>query len=229
MDRTRLLDALAREADAYTAVVGTADLAAPVEACPGWDLRELTAHVAGTHQWAAGAVELGELRQVPTPPLSDRAAVVDWYRTSADRLLDVLTRTPADAPAPSFTSPNGTASFWLRRQVHELGVHRWDAEHAGGITPVLDEDVAADGVAEVLEVFVPRMRQRGLLGALPHTVALEHPSGRAVVGDGAPVATARGAASTLLLVLWKRLPVDALELTGDADAARVVLNLPLTP
>lgn len=219
------LDHLRREADGFTAVLQDADLSAPVEHCPGWDLVGLTAHLAGTHRWAANAVE-GELRREPAPPLPDRTAVVAHYRDSADRLVDVLRSTPPDAACPSFLGPRH-AAWWSRRQAHELAVHRWDAEHAAGRLPGLDEQLSADGVAEVAEVFVPRMRERGLLGELPQAVALEHPGGRVVVGEGPVVATVRGDAGTLLLVLWQRLPVDALD--GDVDAARAVLEQRLTP
>lgn len=220
-----LLDHLARETDAFTAVLREADLATPVAHCPGWDLAELAAHLAGTHRWAANAVA-GDLRRDETPPLPDRAAVVGHYRRSADRLLDVLRATPPDASCPTFLGPRPSA-WWRRRQAHETAVHRWDAEHATGRAPVLDEQLSADGVDEVLQVFVPRMRERGLLGELPSAVALEHPAGRVVVGDGPIVATVRADAATLLLVLWQRLPVDVLD--GDVAAARPVLEQRLTP
>lgn len=231
LPRTVLLDALTREAAAFRAVLATADPATPVPACPEWDLRELAAHVAGVHRWARNAVADGELRRDPTPPLPDGAAVERWYADSVTELIAALRRAPHDAPCPSFLTPHDTAAFWLRRQVHELLVHRYDAELATGVEPVLDTELAADGVAEVLEVFLPRMRARGLLGDLPATLTLEQSDGpgRWTLEGGPIRATVVGPAQDLLLLLWKRRPLDGLEVHGDEDAAHAVLSCALTP
>lgn len=233
MNRTRLLDALGQEADAFRTVLETADLAAPVAGCPGWDLTELAAHLAGTHRWARNAVVEGELRRDPTPPLIDRAVVVGWYRSSADGLLDALRETPGDAVCPTFLSSDGTVAFWLRRQAHELAVHRYDAERAADRQPVLDSELSADGVSEVLEVFLPRMRARGLLGALPAALVLRRTDGPGAwtLGDGLPAAAVSASAQVLLLLLWKRLALEDATATvdGDADVARAVLASALTP
>jgi uncharacterized protein (TIGR03083 family) len=230
LDRDVLLAALAREAEAFCAVLETADLSAPVQHCPGWDLVELTAHVAGVHRWARNAVAGGELRRDPTPELPDRAAVVEWYRSSADALLHALRTAPDDRPCPSFLTPDSTAAFWLRRQVHELSVHRYDAQLTAGLSPQLDSTVAADGISEVLEVFLPRMRQRGLLGDLPGTIVLQQVDGPGswTLGDGTPSATVHASAQDLLLALWKRRPLDG-HIDGDAATARAVLACALTP
>lgn len=238
-----LIAALEREAAAFCAVLGTAELTAQVSTCPGWDLTELAAHLAGTHRWARNAVVDGVLRRDPTPPLPDRSAVLDWYRSSADGLLDALRQSADDAPCPTFLSPDGTAAFWLRRQVHELAVHRYDAELAAGRDPVLDGEVSADGISEVLQVFLPRMRARGLLGDLPATVGLKRTDGPEMwlLGDDddgddggdddGPAAVVSATAQVLLLVLWKRIELDAAPafVDGDADAARAVLSAALTP
>lgn len=231
LPRTVLLDGLIREAAAFRAVLATADLDAPVAACPPWDLRELAAHLAGTHRWARNAVAEGELRRGPTPPLPDREAVETMYADAVTGLITALRATPDDAPCPSFLTPHDTAAFWLRRQVHELLVHRWDAERAAGADPVLDARLAADGVAEVLEVFLPRMRARGLLGALPAALVLRQSDGPGqwVLGDDAPQASVVAPAQDLLLLLWKRRPLDGLEVHGDEAAARAVLSCALTP
>lgn len=231
MRREDLLAAVEREAAAFTAVLETADLAAPVPACPDWDLTELAAHLAGTHRWARNAVVDGELRRDPTPSLDRRETVVAWYRDSADRLLAALRGTPAGTPCPSFAGPVSTVDFWVRRQAHELAVHRHDAEQAAGTPAPLEPELSADGIAEVLEVMVPRMRQRGVLGPLPAAVRLEQSDGEGhwVVGDGEPVATARAEAAALLLLLWGRAGLDDVELSGDVAAARAVLSAPLTP
>ena len=231
MDRDALLAALARETTAFREVLQHADLGARVAACPEWDLRDLSAHLAGVHRWARGAVVDGELREDPTPALPDRAAVVAWYRASADGLLAALDATPAGTPCPGFGPKPRTVDFWVRRQPHETAVHRWDAETAAGRTPVLDPVLSADGVDEVVTVMLPRQVRLGRSPQLPAAVVLEQADGdrRWTIGDGDPVATVRADAASLLLLLWHRLPADAVAVDGDADAARAVLSLPLAP
>lgn len=228
-----LLQALEREAAAFTAVLEVADLSTPVAACPGWDLTELSAHLAGTHRWSRQAVADGVMGREPTPALADRSAVVAWYASSAAELLDTLRAAPDDAPCPTFLSPQGTARFWLRRQVHELAVHRYDAESAAGRQPVLDSELCADGIGEVLEVFLPRMRARGLLGDLPASVLLRLTDGTQswALGDGSPVASVTADACDLLLLLWKRRDLEGsgVRVQGDAKAAAAVLASALTP
>ena len=73
-----------------------------------------------------------------------------------------------------FAGPT-TAAFWFRRQAHETAVHRWDAQRAATPSSVdpIDATLAADGVDEWLEVFVPRFLARtgvpdDLVGATLH-------------------------------------------------------------
>lgn len=229
-DRSALLDALSRETTAFRTVLETAELATTVATCPGWDLTALAAHLAGVHRWARNAVVDGELRRDPTPSLTDRADVVAGYADSAQRLLTALQDVPAGTPCPAFMGP-ATVDFWLRRQVHETAVHRYDAELAAEWQPVLDTALSADGVSEVLELFVPRQIALGRLTGLPATLALaaDDTGDRWVLGDGEPVSAVRADAATLLLLLWGRLGPDDVQLSGDLDVARAVLRSPLTP
>ena len=111
-------------------------------------------------------------------------------------------------------------------------MHAWDAETAVGVASSLEPELAWDGVAEILEVFVPRMRARGLLGELPQSVRLTatDADGDVVIGDGSePVAGVTGPAADVLLHLWKRIDGDRLTWTGDVSAGRDVLARALTP
>lgn len=231
MDREGLLEALARETAAFAAGLRAADLHTPVTACPGWDVRALAAHLAGVHRWARNAVVDGEMREDPTPPLDDRGAVVAWYEGSAALLRSALQAAPAGTACPGFGPRPRTVDFWVRRQPHETAVHRWDLGQALGHAAVLDPELSADGVDEVVTLMLPRQLHLGRCAALPAAVAMERTDGpeRWVVGDGPPAATVRAPAAELLLLLWRRGSVDDVETSGDADLARAVLSLPLAP
>ncbi len=242
--------AIATEGERLAAIPADA-LGASVAACPGWDVERLVGHVGRIHRWAAAFLAAGpeagagSVDAGPRPPRG--AAVLPWYRVSLTILLAELDRHDPAAPAPSFAGPT-TAAFWFRRQAHELAVHRWDAEDAvspGEATPV-DPTLAADGVDEWLGFFVPRFLARGdgvpadLAGATLHLHCTDEglPAGTGewllrLTADGAEVerahakgdAALRGPASDLLLTAWHRLPLDTLDVVGDADRAQRILDL----
>jgi uncharacterized protein (TIGR03083 family) len=117
-----------------------------VPTCPEWTVGDLVRHVANGYL----NVVVRQLRlpvETPvrdlggTPPL---AALDSGY---AEMLTEFTTRDPGD--------PAGR--FWLRRMVHETAIHRVDAELAvtGAPTPI-PEDLATDGVGEMLTEFLAR-------------------------------------------------------------------------
>ena len=217
----------------FEAVLRGADdevLDRPVAACPGWTLTDLAHHLGGVHRWARVAVleQRGDLEVAPGP--RQAGPLADWFAEGAAALRDALDGDPA-APAWSFSREPGhdRRSFWQRRQAHENAMHAWDAAAAVGLPATYDAGLAADGIGEVLEVFVPRMRSRRLLGALPDTVALVSPEGAWLVGDGTePVATLTGSSTDLLLTLWHR-DAGHVEWSGDEAAGRATLSRPLVP
>jgi uncharacterized protein (TIGR03083 family) len=222
----------------------------PVPSCPGWSVERLVGHVGRTHVWATSFLALGtgDGRADPGDRPPTGAAVLHWYRERLDLLLGEVDRHEPDEPTGSFVGPV-TAAFWARRQAHELAVHLWDAQEAiepGGGEPIAAA-VAADGVDEWLEVFVPRFLARreapiptDLVGATVHLHCTD-PELAAGSGEwllritdaGCDVerthakgdAAVRGSASDLLLAVWHRKPLDGLDVFGDADRAAGVLDL----
>lgn len=247
MDTTRLLATLRAQGEIIAATPADA-LSEPVPAVPGWTIEHVVRHAGKVHQWVSAA-----LREPADAPLSSIRRGGDMprgpeclttYRGALQDLLDEFTRRgPAD-PAPTMEGP-GTASWWARRQAHEASVHRIDvadALHAAGgpaVTP-LDADVAADGVDEWLQVFLPRLAQGGRLpdelgGRSIHlhgtdTAAAEwhlafDPGAVAVTREHRKADVAlRGGAQDLLLTLWRRRPVDDLDCVGDVSVARMLLS-----
>lgn len=231
MDRECLLDATERETSAFLTVLEHCELDAPVRSCPDWHVAGLAAHLGGVHRWARNAVVERAMREDPSPSLGDRQALVAWYALCAEQLIDALRATPAGTPCPGFGARPRTVDFWVRRQAHESAVHRWDADLASGSQPVLDPELSADGVGEVIEVLLPRQIHLGRTPPPLTSVSLERTDGpeRWTVGQGESVATVRADAGTLLLVLWRRCGLDVTDVQGDVAAATALLSDRLTP
>ena len=163
MDSSRYLESLAAEFSllrAAATAAGPEGLAAPVPTCPGWTVADLTRHVGEVYLHKTLAMRLGdfpgeqdwpaEVEALPPLDLLDRAYI--------DLVAELTTRDP-DSPAPSWYRPEPTVGFWRRRMAQETVIHRLDAELAAqaatgrAVSPVPD-DIAADGVDEVLVRFL---------------------------------------------------------------------------
>jgi hypothetical protein len=73
----------------------------------------------------------------------------------------------------TFSDGHRTEAFWPRRQAHETWVHLVDLEQVLGRTSDIPASLAADGVDEVLDVFLPRMHSKGLPARLSAPLLLD--------------------------------------------------------
>lgn len=154
MENSRYLDCLAADYARLRAVV-PGKLTAPVPTCPGWTVADLTRHVGEVYRHKTLAMQEGaEPGTFPPPGLAgqDPVALLDW--TYAGLRAEFAARKPAD-PAGSWYTPDQTVGFWIRRMAQETVIHRIDAELGAGqpVNPVPD-DLAVDGIDELLKVFV---------------------------------------------------------------------------
>lgn len=238
---------LSRLQDAFAAEAAGSDPDAPVPACGSWRVRDLVAHLAGVHHWAAG-MALGDTSRSKVPETAGRE-LADLYAEHAAELRTALRTAGPDGPARTLLGA-GPASFWRRRQVHETLVHLHDLRAAGlgsgqavaAERPIdVGPEVWADTVDEVVTMFQPRQVRLGRMEPLARTLALSAPDvDRSwVLGaheDGrdhaeAPAATVAAPARELALVLWRRLtPQEAeVEIDGDAGALREALAARIVP
>ena len=115
----------------------------------------------------------------------------------------------------------------LRRQAQEATVHRVDAEQVLGEVSPISTDVGLDGLDEWLTVMVPGALPDGPPdGAEPVVLhAVDADAERTLFPGTAdlPVAALTGSAGDLLLVAWRRLPLTAVTVDGDADRAAALL------
>jgi uncharacterized protein (TIGR03083 family) len=156
------------------------------------------------------------------------AELVDWFRQGHTNLVRVLEAADPDLQCWTFLPAPSPLAFWARRQAHETGIHRADAESASGSAITSYEPaVAVDGIDELLRAFVPR--PRGKLRADPprsvHVHATDapgewlvraHPDRVEVLQEHAVAdCSVSGPASDLYLLVWNRRTPDGLAVEGD--------------
>ena len=214
-----------------------ADPSLPVPGCPEWTLGDLIAHLGRGHRWAAAIVSRRSTEYVPidslpgAQPPEDPVARSEWLRESAAEVVAAVREVGPDTAVWTLWLEVGRAGFWLRRRLHEALVHRADVSFALGRDFTAGAEPAADGVSELLELLASRgaaERRPETWGRLagegetlhfhatdeglgeagewfvrrtPSGITWEHGHAK---GDVAM----RGAAGTLLLALYRRVPPD---------------------
>lgn len=269
LTRERVLDAieaqvgLVRFALAMGGERGDIDPGTRVPSCPEWTLHDLVAHLGAVNWWGGATVRdsnpgertrgLGEAMRSAPPATEGADALADWYAPLAEGMLETFSETDPGAPAWTFGGP-GSASFWLRRQLHETALHRWDLEHALGgpaATTPLPEDVAVDTVEEFCSEMYPRtaasrpalpvtIRLRAVLHAPEGLATGAEPVGATALGsdlewvlpgaDGTGEVEVSGSAESLALLLWGRVPAfePGLEIAGDRAGLDAALEAGLS-
>lgn len=235
-EAVRRLEALTRAfAEEIGRAADQAVLDTPVPTCPGWEIRDLIDHLAGIHRWAAAALHAEHApAELPRPPGTNP---VDWYRAGAEHLAGQLRAAGPDAPAWTLWGDRA-AAFWARRQVHETALHTFDLLDALGRAEEweVDDDLALDGIREILFGFYPRQVRLGRSRGLPGVVRVEvtHDGGRPAavltppaVGEGSDrgLGVVTGSARAVYLGLWGRRPLPG----TDAELARTLRDARLAP
>ncbi|MEU5881644.1 maleylpyruvate isomerase family mycothiol-dependent enzyme [Spirillospora sp. NPDC047279] len=238
----RYCDAVEREIGRFTDAVQDADLGAPVPTCPGWDVSALIRHMGGVHRWASGNVAARSAKRLGLRDLGvkfpdEPAAHLPWFTEGAAELLRVLREADPDATVWTWGADQ-RVRFWSRRMVHETLVHRSDADFATGRGPIIEPDVAADGIDELrgnlpyAAAFTPKMRELSGDGETLSFRATDTggrwafrltPEGFAEApGDEPADVTVRAAAADLFLFLWGRRKMDDPRLLIFGDEALLI-------
>jgi uncharacterized protein (TIGR03083 family) len=214
------------EIEAMASVVGGApDIAADCPTCPGWTIGELARHTGRVHRWATKIVSTRADSRIAFPeadsPWESSGGWAQWLSAGAAPLLAALRAAGPDAACWT-TGPGGSARWWARRMLHETTVHRADAELTLGTVPVIDPEVAADGIDEFLANLPTTRRPGPLLASLPagesmHLHAtdadgewlvrfLGQPGIEWSRGHAKATAAVRGPVAELLLFAYGRIP-----------------------
>lgn len=187
---------------------------ARVETCGDWTVRDLVVHLGGVHRMATQATTEGTKSWSHHHLPTDGTDLRLWFDAGAAHLLAELDTDPV-REAWSFIPGAASAGFWQRRQAMENLVHRIDAEIALNARSPIGADIAADGIAEVLDTLIPFRAANGGLEVPEPGVSLfardvERRYSLGGAGESS-VADMVGPAADLLLVLWKRTPSEALD------------------
>jgi uncharacterized protein (TIGR03083 family) len=230
---------LRQEAAHFTTALRTRPLDARVPSCPEWTVRELAAHLGGVHEWVCAVLTTGPQDRRDGPIEGDPG---DWYEQRVAQLIATLTEVGVHHECWTHQRDNRRSGYWFRRQAHEISMHRADADLAFVGTAAYPAELAADGIGEVLDIWLPRMaKYRGpqplpaplSLRAIdtshrwlltPQKAAPPMATGPHATGDSAAEVT--GTAADLLFLLWKR--PSTVDISGDRMCAREFLGAALT-
>jgi len=233
MERDDYLAHLARDGGRM-AELAKGDLAAAVPTCPAWTLRDLIEHTGQVHRWQTEAcrVDAGGFpeRAGTDQPPTDGGALAGWFQEGVDKAVATMGAVAPGEPRWTWAAPEGgdTSDWYFRRITQETLVHRIDAELAAGVEIAdVDATLAADGVAEMFEVFTPLAEGQPIAGdgqtlhlhavdaECEWLVTLHATRVDAVRGHAKGDAALRGRARDLLLMVWGRDPLDEVEHLGD--------------
>jgi uncharacterized protein (TIGR03083 family) len=155
VENSRFLECLAADYGRIREVV-PGHLEGRVPSCPEWTVADLTRHVGQVYLHKVEAMRTGVDEPEGWPPagLQDEDPVELLDRSYAELVEEFASRKPSDEAA-TWYKPDQSVGFWVRRMAQETVVHRIDAELGVGVAvaPVPD-DLAIDGVDELLKVFV---------------------------------------------------------------------------
>lgn len=206
-----------------------------------WTLGDVIAHLGGVHRWAASIVSSGWEGKGHRGGAETGDALVAWFEEGADLLVSTLQAADLTAKCGNFSpgSPN-TAHFWFRRQAHETTMHRWDVESAIDAQSPIDATFATDGIDELFHTFTRARGKQALEDPIRivttdtemgWTLAPTSTPGRVdlTTDDNQVVANLSGPAEALLLALWKRISLDGVEISGDAEVVRRFVAGPVSP
>jgi len=211
--------------------MGERGLKEPVPSCPGWDVAEVVWHTAVVFEHKV-RVMADNAWPDPWPPADfDDRDELAFLREAKDDLFEEFSRHDIGEDTTTFGS-DSTICFWARRMALEAAVHRYDAELAHlDPTPVAD-DLALDGVDEVLHVMLAgpwwseRVDTRHPVDAVvavraAHRLWSCDLRQRSVTildrADAVAAATVRGEPEHVFLWLWGRSPDSAVQTSGDTS------------
>jgi uncharacterized protein (TIGR03083 family) len=150
--------------------------------------------------------------------------LIEWFGEGSALLVNTLGGADLERPMWSWSRVK-KVGFVPRRMAQETAVHRWDTQNAVGDPSGIEADLAADGIDELMSVWLPAMAP---LKDPPKTSVHIHTTDTdgewLVVLDEEPVVTRehakgdaalRGPASDVLLYLWGRIDASTLDVHGD--------------
>jgi len=239
MNGSEHLAALEADAARLIDLVAGADPTVPVPTCPGWTVADVVEHVGVLYRWSAAHVATGAPARLRPADLdlglTDGGATPEWLADGVGPMLATFAYADPELRVWGWGGDRH-ARFWPRRMLYETVVHRTDASFALGVEPVIDADVAVEGVDELLSnlphaaYFAPGIAE---LRGDDERIALHAddtgatwlirlvPAGYAWDWSGGPAdVTLHGTAADVLLAIYRRRDVhDERRFARDGDVA----------
>jgi len=241
---------LKAESAKFAAAISQLDPSTAVPTCPGWTASDLVWHLTEVQMFWAAIVEgrLSDPAEAEHSKMGRPAThleLLELCATQSSRLVRALELTLDSEPLWTW-SGDSTAGFVRRRQTHEALIHRLDAEATAGYLTDLDPQLAADGIDEVLGVFVGgipswaefepdgplvgiaatdtghrwTVRLGRMIGVSPSSgTPYDLPAVEATATADVLAVAVEGPAANLDAWLWGRGPIERLTVDGAVDAA----------
>ncbi|MER7761128.1 maleylpyruvate isomerase family mycothiol-dependent enzyme [Streptomyces sp. NPDC097619] len=236
-----------RSAAFRAAITAAPRLDADVPSCPGWTLYDLANHLSeGDRFWAHIVRNTAPGDERPTKDglaaPTERGELMAWLADSTEQLLAALREVGPDRSCWAWWEPLAsphTVAAVARRRVPESMIHTYDAQLASGDPRELPTTEALDAAEEFLAtvgtVTVPWPGE-------PATMDYHATEGRSwrqtVDAAGSrftrltpaeatlskPTAALHGTASEPALLMYMRIPADAVRTEGDAGLLQRLQN-----
>jgi len=217
------------------------DVAVPTT--PGWTVGDVVTHLGQVHRQKTHIVRELIADEEPDfgqfePPAG--LELLEWFAAGLHELTEVLSVTDPATRVHTWHRPDQTVGFWLRRMAHETLIHRVDAELGHGHHTPVDPVLGADGIDEILDVFMGGYPDWAAVARSTVLVGLESegrswlvrfgswsgtspnsrrefsdvPGIELVAANERPAAVVRGPGDALDLFLWGRGSADGLVVEG---------------
>ena len=235
MDGSAHVDSIRLESERFSRAARE-PLDTPVPSCPDWSLADLVWHLGGVQRFWAEIVRTRATDRGAVVPPDDMpdAELPGWFDVVSAALVDALASAEAGTRVWSWADGQQDVTWVMRRQAHEVAVHRWDAQRSIGRPDPIAPELAADGIDEFFQWMVGPEDAEGFDGSVAvrleptdadPTWVVSVADGRSELGGDAASAdvTARGTSSDLLLMLWRRLGSNDMTAEGDSTALERVI------
>ncbi|MGB8962018.1 MAG: maleylpyruvate isomerase family mycothiol-dependent enzyme [Pseudonocardiaceae bacterium] len=244
IDYGRMLDVIGIEGELMLGMAASAlpsAAHAEVPGCPDFTLEETLRHVGSVHRVTRLWVRDGHRpQQWQRSPVDED--LIGFVRTGLSELLMELGRHDPAEPCDTWWPADRTHGFWRRRMAHETTIHRVDVEAAaGGPVHAIDQDVALDGIDELLFLwFGHRLGELRMSSPQQGSVALSAADRRWLAIFESGRCTARrveetdarsadamvcGNPTEIYLWCWGRLPDQSVRISGDQEAVAQLWTL----